>query len=379
MTPDPHGDNVISLTDITKVGRYVVGLDPISAGPVFRRADTAPRATGGNGHLSVADYVQVGRYAAGNDGGRVLAHGPSNPIPRALGLRSVRRLNTQQSAAEEKLPSRVSVTLRTASAQGRFKEEAILRLDADGPVAGVGFSLQFDPAQVAFQRVELVGEAKQANLWLNDQQGDTGRIGCLIAAGPGQTFPEGGYDFVKVHFKATDDRPLLETNLAFVDRPIARQGSDEIANTLPVSFQMEAPGTPATATAYEDWAAGYASNQDQGSESTEAIMPDEDPDQDGLPNRLEYALGTEPFVADSTPFAVSQIEVDGEPCLQVTFKLRRDRTDVNLQIEASPDLVIWSSANVRIRRESGLGYYDQIQVDVPMTTLARFIRITTRH
>jgi hypothetical protein len=44
-----------------QVGRFVAGLDAVTNGNEFLRADCAPRANLGNGHLTVTDYVQAGR------------------------------------------------------------------------------------------------------------------------------------------------------------------------------------------------------------------------------------------------------------------------------------------------------------------------------
>jgi len=54
-------------------------LDTPANGGEFQRADCAPRATLGNGLITVSDYVQAGRYAAGLDD-LVPAGGPTAPI-----------------------------------------------------------------------------------------------------------------------------------------------------------------------------------------------------------------------------------------------------------------------------------------------------------
>ena len=79
LSPASHGNNVINSDDLTRIGRLVVGLDPSPTGSQFQRADTAPRSLGGDGRLSVADYIQVGRYAAGLDNAPVYVHGPTQP------------------------------------------------------------------------------------------------------------------------------------------------------------------------------------------------------------------------------------------------------------------------------------------------------------
>jgi hypothetical protein len=50
-----------------KIGRIVAGLDPAPTGVAFMKADCAPRSTLGSGTLTISDWVQAGRYAAGLD------------------------------------------------------------------------------------------------------------------------------------------------------------------------------------------------------------------------------------------------------------------------------------------------------------------------
>ena len=63
-----------------KIGRIVAGLDVVANGIDFQKADCAGRTTLGNGVLSISDWVQVGRYAAGLDP-LTPAGGPTTPSP----------------------------------------------------------------------------------------------------------------------------------------------------------------------------------------------------------------------------------------------------------------------------------------------------------
>ncbi len=81
VSPRPSGTNngTITIADWVQVGRFVAGLETGSAGGEFQRADSAPRETFGDGRLSIADWVQAGRYAAGLDP-VTAAGGPTAPI-----------------------------------------------------------------------------------------------------------------------------------------------------------------------------------------------------------------------------------------------------------------------------------------------------------
>src|SRR5262249_43154071 len=80
VTPRPNGDNngTVTIADWVQIGRFAAGLDTAEIGSEFQRADCAPRATLGDGEISIADWVQAGRYAAGLDP-IVPAGGPSGP------------------------------------------------------------------------------------------------------------------------------------------------------------------------------------------------------------------------------------------------------------------------------------------------------------
>ncbi|MFN7930992.1 MAG: hypothetical protein U0Y68_24305 [Blastocatellia bacterium] len=87
VSPRPNGNGAVSIADWTQLGRFVAGLDTVSVGSEFQRADCAPRAIAGDGKITIGDWVQAGRYAAGLDAPTAAA-GPSNPINAATTARA---------------------------------------------------------------------------------------------------------------------------------------------------------------------------------------------------------------------------------------------------------------------------------------------------
>ncbi|MFC1452627.1 hypothetical protein ACFLSJ_04700 [Verrucomicrobiota bacterium] len=77
VAPRPGGNNRVSVGDWTQVGRFAAGLDTAANGSEFQRADCSPRPCG-NGRVSIADWTQAGRYAAGLDPVQG-ACGPTSP------------------------------------------------------------------------------------------------------------------------------------------------------------------------------------------------------------------------------------------------------------------------------------------------------------
>ncbi|HSE20029.1 MAG TPA: hypothetical protein VLB68_00170, partial [Pyrinomonadaceae bacterium] len=90
VSPRPNGNNTgsVSISDWVQVGRFAAGLDTPAAGSEFQRADCAPRTTLGNGSISISDWVQAGRYAAGLD-----------PVPGAGGPTAPGGATPQQEAS----------------------------------------------------------------------------------------------------------------------------------------------------------------------------------------------------------------------------------------------------------------------------------------
>jgi hypothetical protein len=75
---DVNGDGIVSIADWVRIGRFAAGFDTPTPGE-FQRADSAPQSTLGNGIITISDWVQCGRYAAGLDP-LVPAGGPTMPV-----------------------------------------------------------------------------------------------------------------------------------------------------------------------------------------------------------------------------------------------------------------------------------------------------------
>ena len=71
VSPRPFGSGAVTILDWVQVGRFAAGLD-VPSPSEFQRVDCAPRTSNGSlvlggGTISIADWVQAGRYAAGLD------------------------------------------------------------------------------------------------------------------------------------------------------------------------------------------------------------------------------------------------------------------------------------------------------------------------
>ncbi|HLS28561.1 MAG TPA: hypothetical protein VK041_07910 [Opitutales bacterium] len=95
--------------------------------------------------------------------------------------------------------------------------------------------------------------------------------------------------------------------------------------------------------------------------------PEDDPDGDGLSNLLEYAIGGNPSVADSSTRgpAQSRETIGDTEYLTLSVSKNPDATDVNLEFETSSDLAAWTAAdnNLVVLHETA----DTVKVGIPVT------------
>lgn len=112
-----------------------------------------------------------------------------------------------------------------------------------------------------------------------------------------------------------------------------RHGEGEL---MTHTFTVPAPAFVPRATAWRSARFGT-------SEPTGNAADDADPDGDGLPNLVEYALGLNPLATstDGRP-TVSVTMIEGEPRLTFTHRRRTDDPQLIYRLEGSTDLVTWT-------------------------------------
>lgn len=108
---------------------------------------------------------------------------------------------------------------------------------------------------------------------------------------------------------------------------------------------------------------------------TSVSGPDADPDHDGQPNFLEYALGTDSR-AQNPAAEFTGASVDGY--LTLSYPQLKSASDVTYVVEVSGDLVAWAPNTVEVSRTSLDSWRDLVTVrdSVPMDDApTRFIRL----
>jgi hypothetical protein len=239
VSPRPNGNNngSITIADWVQVGRFSSGLDTVNPGSEFQRADCAPRDAKGNGSITISDWVQAGRYASGLDvaataGG---ATGPQTGSP----VTSSSDKSSEGSATDDTaIVTNVRLLDRPTSIG--LQKSFNIEIETLGNENALGFSLMFDPSKYTFVRAEKSDEVSLGTLNVNKQELEKGRVGLAIALPAGQVFGVGTHQVVILTFQAKTD--LNEgMRLDFADLPIGREVVDVDAKPVKTLFQV--PGT----------------------------------------------------------------------------------------------------------------------------------------
>jgi len=230
VSPRPTGNNngTVTIADWVQAGRFAAGLEiPRTDVNEFQRADCAPRSCG-DGRVTVSDWVQAGLYAAALEPvvaacGPLSSNNESSPVLAANGsTRAIRAMNT-------------------SFARGRLDTLAV-EFEAQGDENAAGFGLTFDENLLILDRVALGSGATGATLHVNSNQKGSGRVGIAMALPAGQAFAAGARQLVLVIFSVLPNAAASSTLIEFSDQSIAR----EVVNTA--ALPVAAAWTPATIT-----------------------------------------------------------------------------------------------------------------------------------
>jgi hypothetical protein len=166
--------------------------------------------------ITVADWVQVGRYAAGFDPPTLVS-------------------NRTATGTISNVPSASRIMSLMPVAQGLLTNTVNVQLAAQGIENALSCSLTFDASSVDFLGATLGPGAAGAMLEVNTNQIADGHLGLALALLPGSAIPSGTQPVVQLSFLSIGYSNNL--NLSFGDVPVARQVADTNADILPVSFQ----------------------------------------------------------------------------------------------------------------------------------------------
>jgi uncharacterized protein (TIGR03437 family) len=228
LAPRPQGDGKVSIADWVLVGRMASGLDAPQDSSEFQRADCAPLATFGDGRITIADWVQAGRFAVGLDP-LTPAQGPSLPLPNA---QAASLLTT------EAQPDLTRVIRARGNEFARGSLNALpIELAAQGNENGVSFSLNFDPRLLLFSHV-VAPAGWTVNL--NRDQLSQGRVGLMLALTAGTVATQGEQPLLTAYFAPLGGADAVTTEVTFGDQVFAREIADVAAAVLPTATYEKA-------------------------------------------------------------------------------------------------------------------------------------------
>lgn len=249
VAPRPEGsrNGTVTVSDWVQVGRFAAGLDALAAVSEFRRADCAPRfnqgnLSAGNGFITVSDWVQAGRYAAGLDNVTPVA-GPTVSAQGLLSHRSNGPSVYRQSTAIGR-----SLKIEPVAAPADGPRAMIVYLHALGDENALGFSLAFDSRKLRFRTIEAGASLTTGTLLINDAQASQGRVGLAIALAAQQSFAPGDHRVATLYFDSAADG--ASESAEFSDSPVAVEVADAAAEPLAVRLinlpALETPQWPPT-------------------------------------------------------------------------------------------------------------------------------------
>jgi uncharacterized protein (TIGR03437 family) len=243
VSPRPNGNGSVTIADWVQTGRFAAGFDVAASGSEFQRADTAPRATLGNGQITISDWVQTGRYAAGLDP-VVPAGGPTASSLSAECVRTnadcgqtptgIQQLdfNSPDSTSQTR-----TIRLVNANTQRGQQFTTFVEMDSLGTENGFGFSITFDPANLNYVSSALGSDIPGATLNVNTSQATAGRLGFALALPTNQTVATGnGRRLVSLTFSVPNSGTSNSIAIGFSDQPIPREVVNANADTLPVTW-----------------------------------------------------------------------------------------------------------------------------------------------
>jgi hypothetical protein len=233
----PSAGHSVSVTDWVQVGRDLVGVDWSTNVLRFRKLDSAPRNSRGDGVLSASDWVQCGRYALGVD--PVLpVGGPSISADEATKVSS---------------PDAVKLFLGAFENTGYGRLSIPILIDTGGKESALSFSLRFNPNLVRFREIKTTPYSRSWKLLVNDRDAALGRIGVAIAPLFGKAFPAGAANEL-LRLEVYSAKSISEDEFVFCDTPAPCSVANTEAIEMPLAFGgvHEGPGSIAPVLEYSN-------------------------------------------------------------------------------------------------------------------------------
>lgn len=128
------------------------------------------------------------------------------------------------------------------------------------------------------------------------------------------------------------------------------------------------PATGSTAPNFEEWVADVFPNESD----QRVIGPNADTDQDGLPNLLEYFMGTSPHQPESTQLSLT---VDEANNLMLRYRRSQSLASTTSSIQKSDNLANWVETGLIVENIEQSEGFDTFEVLIQTKTTPLYVRL----
>ncbi len=240
----PNGDGYVDSDDIQQIRRFILGLDIVTPGSEFQRADCSPRSAGGDGYIDSDDVQQARRFSLGLDSLQ-LTSGPTAP-PIAPPVSSVAKgalspiigkSIVRTADGVEAAPAAFRIDAQNTSAGATLVVP--IRVDTVGNEAGYTFSIAFNSSLLTNPQV-VIGDSGGDVLF---NANNPGQIGFSVTTFTGGTIAAGNNKtLVTVTFTVAANAPASMPMIIFTDQPARRKASPVDPN-FPITQPTYTNGT----------------------------------------------------------------------------------------------------------------------------------------
>jgi hypothetical protein len=200
-------------------------LDTVTNSSEFQRADCAPRSTAGDGVIDALDLVQVGRYVVGLD--------PLTPAGAPAAPAQEQRV--AKSKTTHPLDSTNNRTISLVP-MTNVANAVVVQLLAQGDESALVFSVSFDPAILSFASATPGAGTSGAMFMVNSAAAAAGELAIALALPSGQSFAAGTDQIAELAFNLVNYSNTAA--LVFTNSPASCSVSDVTGSThLSATYQ----------------------------------------------------------------------------------------------------------------------------------------------
>jgi hypothetical protein len=242
VSPRGQPDGAVTQQDVIQIMRFAAGLDTIASAAEFQAADCAPIETRGDGIIDIRDAVVAGRYSGGMEPLKEVG-GPTGPVATeaAMALMAMRDLDIGTLDASHWMIQNGLAGVVRLSAPAWAERGNLLNVPVSvvsgGNVAGVSFSLAFDPDQVSFLDHQPAAGYEDALFIVNENDIGQGLVTVAMRMPNDSDLPVGEVQVMTLTFLVAPAAGATSTALQLVSEPVPVLLSDAAGGSVAAGTQ----------------------------------------------------------------------------------------------------------------------------------------------